>query len=84
MFVGSDPGHRPRHGSSCMLWWRPTYKEEEEWHRYKLNNNLPQAKRGKLAADVSLGPIFLTKKINKYQDSSWQPYFIDLDKSLSL
>ena len=39
---------------------------EEGWHRCYLSDNLPQAKRGRLATDVHSGPIFLTKiKIKK-------------------
>ena len=26
--LGVDPHH-----SSAMLWWRPTYEIEEDWHR---------------------------------------------------
>ena len=39
---------RPCHGG-------PTYSIEEDWHR----DNLPQAKRGRLAKDVSSGPTNL-------------------------
>ena len=46
----------------AMLWWHPTYKMEEDWHRCQLMATLPQAKRGRLATVVSSGPIFLTKK----------------------
>ena len=47
----------------AMLWWHPTQKKiEEDWHRCQLSNNLPQAKRGRQATDVSSGPIFLTRK----------------------
>ena len=49
----------------AMLWWHPTYKIEEGWHRCSLKDNLPQAKRGRLARDVSSVPIFLNKNINK-------------------
>ena len=45
-----------------ILWRHPTYKVEEDWQRYLLSDNLPQAKRGRLAADVSSGPMFLTKE----------------------
>ena len=38
------------------------HKVKEDWHRCQLSDNLPQAKRGRLATDVSLGPIFLIKK----------------------
>ena len=37
----------------AMLWWLPTNKIEEDWHRCQLSDSLPQAKRGKLATDVS-------------------------------
>ena len=46
----------------ATLWRRPTYKVEEDWQGCELSDNLPQAKRGRLATDVSSGPIFLTKK----------------------
>ena len=46
----------------AMLWWHPMYKMEEDWHRHQLSDRLPQAKRGRLATDVSSGPIFLSKK----------------------
>ena len=36
------------------------HKIEEDWHRCQLSNNLPQAKRRRLATEVSSGPIFLT------------------------
>ena len=29
---------------SAMLWWQPTYKVEEDWHRCQLRTNLPQAR----------------------------------------
>ena len=49
----------------AMLWQHPTYKIEEAWNRCSLGDNLPQAKGGRLATDVSSGPIFFTKNINK-------------------
>ena len=36
------------------------HKIEEDWHRCELSDTLPQEKRGRLATDVSLEPIFLT------------------------
>ena len=30
---------------AAMLWQWPTYKAEEEWHRFQLRANLPQAKK---------------------------------------
>ena len=36
-----------------------SHKTEEDWHRCQLSNSLPQAKRRRLASDVSSGPIFL-------------------------
>ena len=59
-----------------------SHKLEEDWHRRQLTNNLPQAKRGRLAqmsahqqssqakrgrlaTDVSSGPIFLIHKKKK-------------------
>ena len=38
------------------------HKIEEDWRRCQLSDNLSQAKRGRLATDVSSGPIFLTGK----------------------
>ena len=49
----------------ATLWWCPTYKIEEDWHRCYLSNNLLEVKRGRLATDVSSGPIFLTKEKKK-------------------
>ena len=43
----------------AMLWQPPTHKIEEDWHRCQLSDNLHQAKRGRLATDVSSGSIFL-------------------------
>ena len=56
------PGMDPHTAGKAVLWWRLTYKVEEDWHRCWLSDNLPQAKRGRLATDISLGPTFLTKK----------------------
>ena len=42
----------------AMLWWPPTYKVEEDWHRRYFRDNLPQAKRGRLATDDGSWPIF--------------------------
>ena len=41
---------------------RPTYKLEEDGHGCELRANLPQQKRGGLAADVSSGLMFLQNK----------------------
>ena len=49
----------------AMLWGHPIHKVEEDWHRCQLRDHLPQAKRGRLATDVSSGTIFLTKKKKK-------------------
>ena len=38
------------------------HEMEGGWHRCYLSDNLPQAKRGRLATDVGSGPIFLTKR----------------------
>ena len=56
----------------AMLWQHPTYKIERHWHRCCLSDNLPQAKRGRLATDVSSGPIFLTKKKKKRITFIWR------------
>ena len=45
-------------------------KTEEDWHRSELSNNLPQTKRGRLATDVSLGPLFLTKNKKRKEKNS--------------
>ena len=60
-FVGSDPAHGPHTAHQAMLWQHPTYEIEEDWHGYQLNDNLPQAERGRLATDIS----FLTRKNKK-------------------
>ena len=49
----------------ALLWQYPTCKIEEEWHTCWLSDNLPQAKRGRLAIDVNSGMIFLIKKKKK-------------------
>ena len=66
--LGADQLH-----SLAMLWQYPTYKAEEDWHRYSLRANLPQAKRrGGLEMDVSSGQIFLRQKQNKTRDiAAW-------------
>ena len=46
--LGADLRTTPQ----AMLWWRPTYKTEEDGHRCYLSDNLPQAQRGILATDV--------------------------------
>ena len=38
------PGADLHTAPEATLWWRPTYKIEEDWHRCQLINNLPQAK----------------------------------------
>ena len=55
-FTGSDPRHRPT--SSHAVAASHIHKIEEDWY----SDNLPQAKRGRLATDVSSGPVFLTNK----------------------
>ena len=50
----------------ATLWQHPTYKTEEDWHRCWLSNNLPQGKRGRLATDVSSGPIFIFSSCSSY------------------
>ena len=58
-----------------MLWQHSTYKIEEDWHRCELSNNLPQAKRGRLAIDVISGPTLLTKKKKRKREK--KSYHID-------
>ena len=43
------PGVDLHTAHQAMLWWCPTYKIEEDRHRCQLRDNLPQAKRGRLA-----------------------------------
>ena len=62
----------------AVLWWHPTYKVEEDWHRCYLRDNLPQAKRRRLATDVSLGPIFFTKKTKKSLKTNKQRFIGDV------
>ena len=59
-FPGTDlaPLVKPRYGGI-------PHKIEEDWHRCQLSDNLPQAKGGRLAIDVSSGPVFLTNKRRK-------------------
>ena len=45
-----------------------TCKTEEDWQECYLRDNLPQAKRGRLATDFSSGTIFLTKKKKKRKE----------------
>ena len=41
------------HHLLATLWWQPTYKIEEDWHRYQLRANLPQQnKQTKLAISL--------------------------------
>ena len=62
-FTGSDPGCGPtQHSSSHAVEVSHTQKIEEDWHGSQLRDNLPQAKKGGLATDVSSGPIFFTQK----------------------
>ena len=64
-FAGLDPRRGPTHCSSSQaVAAAHIQKTEEEWHRCQLSVHLPQAKRGRLAIDLSSGPIFLTKKDN--------------------
>ena len=41
----------------AMLWQHLTYKMGEDWHR---DSFLKQKERGRLAIDVSSGPVFLS------------------------
>ena len=65
----------------AMVWRHPAYKIEEDWQRCQLRDNLPQARRGRLAMAVSSGPIFLTKKnilcetLNCYRTQLLKAYF---------
>ena len=45
-------------------------KIEEDWHRCQLSDNLPQAKSGRLATNVSSGPIFLIKKKKRERETA--------------
>ena len=44
----------------ATLWQCPTYKIEKIGTDVSSADNLPQAKRGSFATDVSSGPVFLT------------------------
>ena len=41
------PGVDLHTAHQAMLWWRPTYKIEEDWHRCSLRANLPTKKQKK-------------------------------------
>ena len=41
------PGMDLHHWSVAKLWWQPTYKIEEDWHRCWLRANLSQQKTNK-------------------------------------
>ena len=49
------------HSSSHALAVTHIQKIEEDWHGCWLRNNFPQAKRIRLATDVSSGPVSLAK-----------------------
>ena len=66
--VGTDL-HTAHH---AMLWWQPTYKIEDDWLTDVSSRTTFQAKRGRLATDISSVPIFLThtKKYERVQQKS--------------
>ena len=68
-FLGIDVHHL----LLAMLWQHPTYKIEEDGHRCQLRENLPQAKRGRLATDVSSGQIFFSQKKREKLNSRASP-----------
>ena len=41
------PGMTLHHSSVAMLWRRPSYKIQEDWHRCQLRANLPQQNKGR-------------------------------------
>ena len=61
--MGSDPRLRPTHCSSSYAVAASHTQNRGRLPRVLAHDNLPEVKRGTLATDVSLRPIFLTKKI---------------------
>ena len=56
--LGADLHATPQ----AMLWQRPPYEIEEDWHRCELSDTPPQTKRGSWQKMVISRPTFLTKK----------------------
>ena len=64
MLCLSGPGLVPGYGPMPLVSHAVAathIQNTEDGHRYWLSANLPQAKRGRLATDVSSGRIFLRK-----------------------
>ena len=65
-----NPGEDLHTAHQAVLWWHPTYKVEEDWHRCLLSNNLPPAKEENLqqmlAQDQSSSP--------KTEKKHWRSY----------
>ena len=64
-FSGLDPPCRPTDGSSSHTVGASHTRNKGRLAQMLAQHNLPQAKRGRMATDVSSGPIFLTKQMNK-------------------
>ena len=61
----------------AMLWRRPSYKVEEDWHRCSLSNNLPQWKEEDWQQTLAQGRSSFQKK--KKLPITWSyPYNSDL------
>ena len=65
-FTGLDPGRGPTHSSSSHA-LVTSHIEELEWPTTRIYNCIlglwgEKKKKGRLATDVSSGPIFLNKK----------------------
>ena len=67
----------------AMVWLHLIYKIEEDCHRCWLSNNLPQVKRGRLATDVSSGPIILPPS-KKSQCTIKNTYLIFVKKLINV
>ena len=52
---GSQPQTYPTH--QAMLWWHPTYKTEEDWHRCQLSANLRHQKERMPFISMTWPPI---------------------------
>ena len=61
--MGLDPRHRPMHCSPSHAVEVNQYKIEEDGRGCELRDNLPQAKRGRLAQRLARGQSPSSKKI---------------------
>ena len=81
-FLGEDI----HHSLVAMLWQRPIYKIEEDWQQIlaqgeSSSSKKKKKKRGRLATDVSSGPIVFTK--NKQTKPSQNANKIEVSKMKS-